>query len=148
VRSPDEIFVAAGSDHTDRLLERQSIEKSKQICKNVVSRKVWRLGDVERDWDELLLQSWVRSRGEEVVYQKAVLATILPPRQLLDFVWSQMKSPCQEGLVIFSGTIPMLGGKFICGDRFRVELQNPRTNQSLECAYECSVIDVLQKETR
>ncbi len=148
VQSPEEIFVAAGSDHTDRLLERQSIEKSKQICKNVVSQKVWRLRDVERDWDNLVLQSWVRRGGNEVLYQKATLGTILPPRQLLDFVWSRMKSPCQEGLVVFSGTIPMLGGKFIGGDRFRVELQNPRTGQSLECAYECSVLDVLRNDAR
>jgi hypothetical protein len=147
VKSPDEILVAAGSDHTDRLLERQSIEKSKQICKNVVSSKVWRLRDVERDWDDLVLQSWVRMGGEEVLYQKATLGTILPPRQLLDFVWSRMKSPCQEGLVVFSGTIPMLGGKFICGDHFRVELLNPRTSRSLECAYECSAINPLPSET-
>ncbi|HEY2413591.1 MAG TPA: DUF2848 family protein [Pirellulaceae bacterium] len=148
VQSPEEIFVAAGSDHTDRLLERQSIEKSKQICKNVVSLKVWRLSDVERDWDELVLQSWVGKNGEQILYQKASLGTILPPRQLLDFVWSRMKSPCHEGLIVFSGTIPMLGGKFICGDRFRVELQNPRTGRSLECAYECSVLDVLRNEAR
>lgn len=143
VQSPDEIFVGAGSDHTDRLLERQSIEKSKQICKNIASSKVWRLRDVERDWDQLVLQSWVSKNGEQTLYQKAALCTILPPRQLLDFVWSRMKTPCQEGLVVFSGTIPMLGGKFICGDRFRVKLQNPRTGRSLECIYECSVLDVL-----
>jgi hypothetical protein len=59
-----------------------------------------------------------------------------------------MKSPCQEGLVVFSGTIPTLGGKFICGDRFRVELRNPHTDRSLECNYECSVLDVLVNSAR
>jgi len=79
VQSPDEIYVGVGSDHTDRALERQSIEKSKQICKNVVSRQVWRYRDVQRDWDELILQSWVQSAGgEEVAYQKAALGSILP----------------------------------------------------------------------
>ena len=33
----DEVFVAVGSDHTDRALEGASIGKSKQVCKNVVS---------------------------------------------------------------------------------------------------------------
>jgi len=148
VQSPDEIYVAAGSDHTDRLLERQSIEKSKQICKNVVSWKVWRLRDVERDWDDLVLQSWVGTDGAEILYQKAALRMILPPRQLLDFVWSRTKTPCQDGLIVFSGTIPMLGGKFICGDSFHVELRNPRTGRALECAYDCHVLDVLRNETR
>lgn len=149
VQSPDEIYVGVGSDHTDRALERQSIEKSKQICKNVVSRQVWRYRDVQRDWDELILQSWVQSAGgEEVAYQKAALGSILAPGQLLDFVYSRMTAPCQEGLVVFSGTIPMLGGKFVSSDRFRAELSNPRTGRRLECAYDCQVLDILRSDTR
>ena len=37
----DDILVGVGSDHTDRVLERTSLAKSKQICKNVVSSRVW-----------------------------------------------------------------------------------------------------------
>jgi hypothetical protein len=106
------------------------------------------LRDVERDWDDLLLQSWVRTGGEEILYQKALLGSILQPRQLLDFVWSRMKASCRDGVVVFSGTIPMLGGKFVCGNGFRVQLQNPRTGRTLECTYECSVLNILQDDTR
>ena len=58
--SDREIYVGVGSDHTDRELESVSILKSKQVCPNVMSRHVWRLRDIRKDWDALVLKSWVR----------------------------------------------------------------------------------------
>ncbi len=39
-------YVAAGSDHTDRELEKTSITFAKQVCPNVLSPEVWRYADV------------------------------------------------------------------------------------------------------
>ncbi|MBI3462018.1 MAG: DUF2848 family protein [Planctomycetes bacterium] len=145
VQSPDEIYVGVGSDHTDRALERDSLGKSKQICKNVVSRQVWRYDDLQPDWDDLVLQSWVRSGGaEEVLYQQGTLGSILPPGELLDFVFSRMQDPGREGLVVYSGTIPLLGGHMIAADQFRTELRNPRTGRRLWCSYRCEILEFLK----
>jgi len=145
VRSPGEIYVGIGSDHTDRALERHSLGKSKQICKNVVSQQVWRYGDAQPDWDDLVLQSWIRSSGnEETLYQRGTLGSILSPSQLLDFVDSRTQDPAREGLVIFSGTIPLLGGHLVSADQFRAELANPRTGGLLSCSYRCDVLEFVE----
>jgi hypothetical protein len=142
IQSPDEIYVGVGSDHTDRALERHSLAKSKQICKNVVSRQVWRYSDVQSEWDQLVLQSWIRSdSGEETLYQRGPLASILPPGQLLDLVDSHLPGRTRQGLVIFSGTIPLLGGHLVAADEFRAELVQPRTGRLLSCTYRCDVLD-------
>jgi hypothetical protein len=133
----DEVFVGVGSDHTDRALEGASIGKSKQVCKNVVSSRVWRYRDVKDGWDDLQLTSWVRSpnTGLEVVYQQGSLGTILSADELLDRVRSRIKDDCCEGLVIFSGTLPLVAGSLIYTPEFRCELLDLRTGRSLSCAY-------------
>ena len=59
----DQTYIAVGSDHTDRELEKDSIPKSKVICPKVVSREVWKLADVEPHWERLKLQSWIEADG-------------------------------------------------------------------------------------
>jgi hypothetical protein len=131
------VYVGVGSDHTDRALERHDLVKSKQVCANVLSREVWRYQDVEAHWDELLLQSWVRmtATGPEVLYQKAPLGSILAADALLDLVRSSLRDPQDDGLVIFSGTIPLCAGQTLYGEHFRAELFDPRTAQRLTCGY-------------
>ena len=145
----EDIFVGVGSDHTDRDLERQSIIKSKQICPNLLSRKVWRYKEVESRWDELLLQSWVkRDHGdEEILYQKASLGSILSAAELLALVESKMSdwSSGKEGLVIFSGTIPTLTKDMIYGSYFRGELIDPRSKRMLTCDYRIRKLDYLRE---
>jgi hypothetical protein len=143
----EDIFVGVGSDHTDRDLERQSIIKSKQICPNLLSRKVWRYKEVEPRWDELLLQSWVRRDhgDEEILYQKASLGSILSAANLLELVKSRMDDwlDGKEGLVIFSGTIPTLTKDFIYGSSFRGELIDSRLNRMLTCDYRIKKLDYI-----
>jgi hypothetical protein len=141
----DEVYVGVGSDHTDRSLERASLNKSKQICKNVVSRRVWRHADVESHWDDLLLRGWVRSpeTGEEILYQEGSLRTILAAVELIELVRSRIRDRRCDGLVIFSGTLPILGGKIISGDGFRGELLDSRTGRSLSCSYRTTRLDYL-----
>ena len=132
-----EIYVAVGSDHTDRDLEKGSIIKSKQICANVISSEVWRYRDVQSNWDDMLLRSWVRPGADEaeVLYQEARLAAILSARDLIELVQSRMPDRQEDGLVIFSGTVPLQTGKLIYGERFRAELSSPVLEQRLSLGY-------------
>jgi hypothetical protein len=141
-----EVFVGVGSDHTDRALEGASIRKSKQVCKNVLSARVWRYRDVKDHWDELELRSWVRApeNGQEVLYQEGTLGTILPPEELIDLVRARLKDERCEGLVLFSGTVPMVTGKIIYSSEFRCELRDPRNGRSLSCGYRAVPVAYLE----
>jgi hypothetical protein len=140
------VLVGVGSDHTDRELESYSIVQSKQVCQNVLSPTVWEYREVEAVWDELLIQSWVRPDGtdEEVLYQKAPLASILSAEKIMSLVESKLAGSTKDGLVIFSGTVPILTGEVIFGDTFRCELRNPKTGGFLHCEYDVSVLDFLR----
>ena len=140
------IFVAVGSDHTDREIERHSIVHSKQICGNVLSTTVWDYEDLKPHWDELLLQSWVKPKGsdEEVLYQNAPLATIISAEEIREMVMSKMVDGETDGLVIFSGTVPVLTGEVIYGRYFRSELVDLRLNRKLKCGYNVVELDYLK----
>ena len=142
----DEILVGVGSDHTDRDMERQDIIMSKQVCRNVLSRQVWKYSDVESGWDDLLLRSWVKADEEdkEVLYQNAPLGTIIPPTTLMALVKSKMNGDEEDGLVIFSGTIPILTEKMIYGSYFRGELIDLRSDRALSCEYRVRPLDYLK----
>lgn len=132
-----DIFVGIGSDHTDRALEAQSMTKSKQICQNVVSKNVWNLKEIESDWDSLWIQSWVKEteNSPEVLYQDSTLGTIISPQDLIQLVRSKMKNECPEGLIIFSGTVPIKTEKMVYGTHFRCKLTHPKSKKSLDCEY-------------
>jgi hypothetical protein len=140
------IFVAVGSDHTDREMERHSIVHSKQVCRNVLSTTVWDYEDLKPHWDELLLQSWVIPKGsdEEVLYQKAPLATIISAEEIREITMSKMVDVETDGLVIFSGTVPVLTGEVVYGRYFRSELVDLHLNRTLKCGYNVVELDYLK----
>jgi hypothetical protein len=142
----DEVFVGIGSDHTDRDLERQSIDKSKQVCKNVLSKQVWRYRDVKDYWDDLVIRSWVRwtAAQEEVLYQQASLGAIISAEDLIELIRSRLADRCCDGLVIYSGTFPVLTGKIQFHDCFRGELFDPRSERRLIFAYRAAPLEYLQ----
>lgn len=136
------IYVGLGSDHTDRHLEEADIPRSKQICPNVLSRKVWPLEEVMDHWDDLVMRSRVVSSGQEVLYQEARLALILRPDELMAFVRSKIPGSL-NGTVIYSGTVGMLTDGFVHGERFEAELVDEMLNRRLELAYEVRPLDYL-----
>jgi hypothetical protein len=137
--------VGVGSDHTDRELEPHSIIKSKQVCPNILSRQVWNLKEVRNGWDQILLRSWVKKpSGQKVLYQEGTLAAILPPEELMEFVKKHLDDRNLEGVVILSGTIPVLGGEIHYSDYFEAELIHPPTGRRLSCAYRVQNLDFLK----
>ena len=140
-----DVYVGVGSDHTDRELESVSIIKSKQVCPNLMSNRVWNLKDVRKDWDDILLRSWVRShQGEKVLYQHAPLSAILAPEELMAFVKNRLDDGNLDGVVIFSGTVGILPEKINFGNYFEAELSNPRTGRKLSCAYTVRILNYLR----
>lgn len=137
------VYVGVGSDHTDRNLEASSIIKAKQICPNVLSSVLWPYEEVKAVWDELVLRSWVEKGGQRILYQETKLASIMRAEDILSFVRSKLKDGDLEGIVIYSGTVPALGGEIIYGEGFEVELHNPRANDSLWCKYKVTLLDYL-----
>jgi hypothetical protein len=144
VRSPGEIYVAAGSDHTDRSLETVSIELSKNICPNIISSEAWAFADVLPHWDTIELRSWVSVDGERVLYQEATLGSIMEPYDLMNFVASRITGALED-TVIYSGTIGTVGGQLVFGDRFEAELRDPVLGRELHCAYDVSPLRYMKK---
>lgn len=138
------IYVGVGSDHTDRKLEVISIIKAKQICPNVISSTLWSYEEVREVWDNLVLRSWVEKGGQKVLYQETKLLSIMSVEDILSFVRSKVSDGNLDGMVIYSGTVPALGGEVICGGGFEVELYNPQNNDSLWCRYKIRLLDYVR----
>jgi hypothetical protein len=143
--SADEIYVGLGSDHTDRELESVSIIKSKQVCPNMMSSRLWRLKEVRKDWDEMILRGWTKNEeGQKILYQEAQLSAMMTPEDLMDFVKKKSIDKNIEGTMIFSGTIPLLTGTFVYGPYFEAELFNPRAERKLNLSYQVRALDYLR----
>ncbi len=146
--SGEEVYVGVGSDHTDRELESVSIIKSKQVCPNIMSDRLWRLKEIRGDWDEIILRSWVKNEeGQKVLYQEALLSTMMTPEDLMSFVKNKSDDKNLDGTAIFSGTIPILTEKFVYSSYFEAELFHPRSGRKLNCSYEIRVLNYLSGVT-
>jgi len=133
----EEIYVAVGSDHTDRVLEQVSIPKAKQIYPNFISRNVWRLSEIRDHFDKIILRSRVEHKGKKILFQETLLSAILPPDDLVGRVKKIVSDT--EGLVIYSGTV---GAKEVidCTTLFETELEDPIRNLKLTCKYRLEVV--------
>jgi Protein of unknown function (DUF2848) len=138
----DRIWVAVGSDHTDRELEKVNISASKQVCPKPVSSEVWNYADVRGRWDDLVLRSWVGEEGREELYQEGPMSAILAPETLLSILRSRMGERLDRS-VIYTGTIPLRTGIFLAKPCFEAELFDPLTGRSLRCRYRVRRVDAL-----
>jgi ABC-type nitrate/sulfonate/bicarbonate transport system substrate-binding protein len=129
----EDVYVAVGSDHTDRVVEREDVLRAKRGCPKPISSHVWRLEDVAPHWDELELRSWVTTDGDRRLYQEGTLAALLPPDEILQLVRSALAE--LDGAVVFCGTLPLVGGTFAPDVPFEAELRDPVRGRSLVCAY-------------
>ena len=139
----EETYIAVGSDHTDRELEKDSIPKSKVICPKVVSREVWKLADVEPHWERLKLQSWIEADGERTLYQEGSLADFLTVADFLDGVRSVVKDGSLDGMVLYMGTMPSLGGQLLFSPTFEGRLSDEVLGRELSFRYSIRPMDWL-----
>lgn len=139
----DDVYIAVGSDHTDRELEKDSIPKSKVICAKVVSREVWKLADVKPHWERLKLQSWIDVDGRRTLYQEGSLADFLTVDDFLDGVRSVVKDGALDGMVLYMGTMPSLGGELLFSPTFEGRLSDDVLGRELSFRYSIRPIDWL-----
>lgn len=117
LRTPSGWYVSVGSDHTDRGLERESVELSKRRCPKVASSEVLPLERLRPCWDTLRLRGF----ADGVLHQDAPLADILPIDELLAET-RQRTGADTEGLVLFMGTVPSLDGEHRFATSYACEL--------------------------
>lgn len=127
VRQAGAWYLGVGSDHTDRSLERQSVERSKAVCPKPVSSQLVALagnpaeGALDAVWDSIQISS--RADGE--LYQSAGLEAMRLPSDLLPTVLAAL--PDGADLVVFCGTVPLRTGTFVYAADWAMELRAGET---------------------
>ncbi|RFU64944.1 DUF2848 family protein [Peribacillus glennii] len=137
-------YVGLGSDHTDRVLEAVSIQKSKQVCPKPISQDLWLLSEIEGHMDQLEMRSWVTVNGEESLYQEGRLESFLSPKELLKIVDERGYS--SSGLALYCGTPPIVNGEFIFGEAFRAELTDPILERKITLSYKTDILKIAEEE--
>jgi hypothetical protein len=140
LRAGGVLYVGLGSDHTDRGHERVSITHAKQLCAKVVATGLWRYDDVAPHWDRLVLRSF--AGADRRPYQEGPVSELLDPGDILERVRERAGLDDLEGVLVFSGTFPLLG-ELTYADRFAAELSDEVTGARLSLDYAINVIDPL-----
>ncbi|MEQ6048839.1 DUF2848 family protein [Lysinibacillus capsici] len=131
-------YVGLGSDHTDRELEKLSIQKSKQVCSKPISTQFWLLDDIESRWDDIEMRSWMIVNGEKKEYQTGTLGEFLHPKELIKIITE--RGYYSEDLMVFCGTLPIVTGEFIYGDGFSAELYDALTDRKIKLDYKVHIL--------
>lgn len=137
------IYVGVGSDHTDREIEKVSIDQSKVMCPKIIAEGVWDYKEIKEDWERLILRSWVEENGEKKLYQEGSLASFLPPEDLIRLTHQQIRDQSLDGMVLSLGTIPLLGKGFVFSDAFEGELSDKSSKRKLSFSYRVKQMDWL-----
>lgn len=127
-----EIYVALGSDHTDRTLECTDVLYAKQICPKPISHVLWNYSEVKDHWDEIQMRSYQVIDGVERLYQSGTLKSILPIERILEVL--RERDYDLANAAVFCGTIPLAGG-FSYGQVFRAELVDNMLDRRIELRY-------------
>lgn len=125
------LFVALGSDHTDRKAETIGVSLSKQLCAKPVSRESWRYDEVKAHWEKLVLRAWADGQ----LYQEGSVAAMRSPEDLLS------RHPLKPGWAMFGGTLAARGG-IRPAKVFRMELEDPVLKRKLAHEYRIAVLPI------
>lgn len=123
------VFLSVGSDHTDRELERTSMQAAKEACTKVVATECWPLESVESRWDVLRLEADVTSTNGPVEYQASRLDYLLP----LDWFLEQFEA--SRKAIVFCGTVPLLTELETEAESFTARLVDEFEGRILRCHY-------------
>lgn len=136
----DGLWVAVGSDHTDRKAESAGVALSKQLCSKVVGTGLWRYDEVAPHWDSLILRAWATIDGKRVLYQEGAVSGLRSPADLMQRYSNTATLP--PGSLMFGGTIGAIGG-IRPGTRFEMELEDPVLQRKLNHAYDIEALPVV-----
>jgi len=141
----DKVYIAVGSDHSDRELQKHSSGLSKQICPNIMSPTVWDYEEVKDNWDEMVMRSWVEENGERKLYQEDKLGTMMRPEEVIEETQSRVIGDL-DGAVIYAGTFPTLSGDLSFTNRFEMEIADEDRGKKLHHVYHVNPITWFKKK--
>ena len=136
LKKENHLFVAVGSDHTDRKAETINVSLSKQLCAKPISRDMWRYDEVKPHWERLTLRSWIIESGKRVLYQEGTVDAMRSPEDLMD-----RYGGLKPGYAMFGGTFAAKGG-IRPSERFMIELEDPVLKRKLSHEYVIRVLPV------
>jgi hypothetical protein len=134
------LWVGAGSDHTDREVEKYGVTVSKQMCDKPIAPAFWAYDDVAAHWDRLLLRAHVVEGGKRALYQEGAVTAMMDPRALIARQAGDGRLP--EGTLMFCGTLAARGGVRPTNE-FAFELDDPVLGRKIAHAYRVRTLPVL-----
>ncbi|HEY7663960.1 MAG TPA: DUF2848 domain-containing protein [Xanthobacteraceae bacterium] len=126
------LWVGAGSDHTDREVEKYGVTVSKQMCDKPIAPVFWAYDDVAAHWDRLLLRSHVLEGGKRTLYQDGTVAAMMDPTGLIARHAGAAALP--DGTLMFCGTLAAHGGVRPT-PAFAFEIEDPVLGRKIAHAY-------------
>jgi hypothetical protein len=134
------LWVGAGSDHTDREVEKYGVTVSKQMCDKPIARAFWAYDDVAAHWDRLLLRSHVVEGGKRAPYQEGGVTAMMDPGTLIGR--HAAGGRLDEGTLMFCGTLAAHGGVRATGE-FAFELEDPVLGRKIAHTYRVRALPIL-----
>ena len=134
------LWVGAGSDHTDREVEKYGVSVSKAMCDKPIAPAFWDYEDVAPHWDKLVLRAHIAENGGRVLYQEGPVTAMLDPKALIEKFAG--KSGLEEGTLMFCGTLAARGG-IRPSESFEFELEDPVLNRKIQQQYRVQTLPVL-----
>jgi hypothetical protein len=131
-------WVGAGSDHTDREVEKYGVTVSKQMCEKPLAPVLWPLEEVAPHWDRLILRSHVIEGGKRALYQEGAVTAMMEPQALL----ARHDGGLSEATMMFCGTLAARGGVRPTPE-FAFELEDPVLGRKIEHSYRVRVLPIL-----
>jgi hypothetical protein len=134
------LWVGAGSDHTDREVEKYGVSVSKQMCDKPIAPEFWPITDVAPHWDKLMLRGWISEKGARVLYQEGSVTAMLDPLALIEQFGG--KAGLEENTLMFCGTLAAKGG-VRPAEYFEFELDDPVLGRKIKHRYTVRTLPVL-----
>ena len=135
-----ELWVGAGSDHTDRVVEHMGITVAKQLCDKPLASEFWPFAEVADHWDQLRLRAVIREKGEDVVYQDGGVSGLLSPSEMLRHLADE-GGAMADGVLLFGGTCGAIGDVRF-SPRFRFELIDPVLDRTIRHTYDITPVPI------
>jgi hypothetical protein len=139
LRQGGRLWVGAGSDHTDREVEKYGVSVSKQMCEKPIAPEFWAFDDVVPHWDKLILRSHISDKGNRVLYQEGPVTAMLDPTVLIEQFSG--KSGLEDNTLMFCGTLAAHGG-VRPSDYFEFELDDPVLARKIRHRYRIHTLPI------
>ena len=134
------LWVGAGSDHTDREVEKFGVSVSKQMCDKPIAADFWAYDEIAPHWQQLILRAHIAEGGKRALYQEGAVTAMLDPQTLIgQFSGS---ASLAEGTLMFCGTLAARGG-VRPSDEFEFELDDPVLGRKIQHRYRVLTLPVL-----